>query len=87
MNDSRPIAWSALQKGTSVFSSDGRDLGRVTEVVADEQNDIFSGIAYRSGLLGGERFAPAALVERITENGVHLTASENDSEAFEPYGA
>jgi sporulation protein YlmC with PRC-barrel domain len=81
----RPIAWSALAKGTPVYASDGTELGRVTEVVADEQKDIFSGVAFRSGLLESESFAPADRIDVITEEGVRLTLGAEESALLGAY--
>jgi hypothetical protein len=50
----RPIAWLALEKGTPVLDADGAEIGKVLEVVGDEQKDIFSGIRWRHGLLGDQ---------------------------------
>ncbi|MGH2693545.1 MAG: PRC-barrel domain-containing protein [Actinomycetota bacterium] len=81
----RPIAWSALEKGTPVFASDGTELGKVTEVVADEQKDIFSGVAFRSGLLDSESFAPAERIEAITDEGVRLALGVEESASLGTY--
>ncbi len=79
------IAWGALEPGTDVISSDGEKLGKVTEVVGDRTVDIFSGIAFKDGLLDKERFAPADLIDRITTSSVSLTAAGSDAEKLEPY--
>jgi sporulation protein YlmC with PRC-barrel domain len=71
----RQIAWTALDKGTTVLASDGEELGKVSEVVADAQKDIFSGIVITPGLLGSNLFAPASLIEEITDGAVKLTLS------------
>lgn len=68
-----PIAWLALKRGTPIYTSDGQEVGHVSSVVADEQKDIFSGLAFRDHLLGRERFAPAAVIENLTTKGVHLS--------------
>ena len=39
-----PIAYTALQHGTPVQTSDGREFGSVTAVVVDEPVDVFDGI-------------------------------------------
>ncbi|MEA2434472.1 MAG: hypothetical protein QOG54_1929 [Actinomycetota bacterium] len=75
----------ALEKGTSVLSSDGADVGKVSEVVADRQKDIFSGIAISSGLFSGDRFVPADQIDSITTEAVVLTTSEEQAESLEPY--
>ncbi len=82
-----PIAWTALSTGTPVVSADGVELGRVTEVVADEQKDIFSGVAFRVGLLEGPRFAPADVIDRITTEAVVLSLPAERAQAeLEPPG-
>jgi uncharacterized protein YrrD len=85
MSDATPISWMALDKGTPVRSSDGADLGKVGEVVADRQKDIFSGITLTSGLFDSDRFVPADLIETITTEAVVLTVDEDQTESFEPY--
>jgi uncharacterized protein YrrD len=85
MSDPTPISWMALDKGTPVRSSDGAELGKVTEVVADRQKDIFSGIAVTSGILDSDRFIPAEQIGSITAEQVVLTVAEDQAESFEPY--
>jgi uncharacterized protein YrrD len=80
-----PISWMALAEGTDVHSSDGEELGKVSKVIADVQKDIFSGIAFRSHLLGHQRFAPADKVGEITQSAVHLNISSTEVEELETY--
>ena len=82
------ISWMALGSGTRIASSDGSELGRVHEVIADKQKDIFSGVTFRDGVLGGDRFVPAALIDRITADEVLLSVgTEEAKEKIEPYEA
>ena len=74
------ISWMTLEKGTRIVSSDDEELGRVGEVVADRQKDIFSGLTIRSGLLGQDRFVPADLIDRMTADEVRLSVSAGDAE-------
>ena len=76
-----PISYMALQKGTPVHASDGSELGTVSEVIADEQKDIFSGIEITSGLLSGNRFVPADLVGTITDEAVELTIGPDEADS------
>jgi uncharacterized protein YrrD len=86
MSDNQPIAWLALEKGTPVVASDGEELGKVSEVVADEQKDIFSGVTIRQGLLGDDKFIPASMIETLTEGAVHLNVPAEDArESMEHY--
>lgn len=83
--DERPIAWTALKKGTPIHAADGEPLGKVSSVVADEQKDIFSGLTFRSGLFDAERFVPAELIRELTDGAVHLTISSRQAEGLEPF--
>ncbi len=85
MTEDRPIAWLALEEGTPIIASDGSEIGRVSAVVADEQKDIFSGVAFRPGLLDGQRFIPADAIDRLTAEAVHLKISGSEAEELEPY--
>lgn len=85
MSEDAPIAWLALEEGTPVVASDGEEVGRVTAVVADEQKDIFSGIAFRPGLLEAQRFAPASAIDRLTQGAVHLSISAAEAGELDAY--
>lgn len=76
----QPISWITLDKGVRIVTSDGTELGKVGDVVADRQKDIFSGITFREGMLGGERFVPADLIDRMTADEVTLTIAAADAD-------
>ncbi len=68
-----PSSYMALDEGTPVFSSDGEELGRVREVLADPGTDTFDGLVLAAGGLGRDRrFVEAAQVDEIYERGVVL---------------
>ena len=68
-----PSSYLALQPGTTVVSSDGKELGKVEHVLADPDADIFDGIVLDTSVLpGGHRFVDAPEVEEIFERGVLL---------------
>ena len=68
------------------MASDGQEIGRVQDVVADREKDIFSGVTFSEGIRGGIRFVPAALIEQITSEGVTLSAPAAEAEQkIEPY--
>jgi uncharacterized protein YrrD len=81
-----PIAWPALETGTTVYSSDGEEIGAVDEVVADLEKDIFSGIVINPGLLKDKIYAPADAVATITQDQVmlSLTAAEAERDLAPP---
>lgn len=82
----RAIAWVALESGTPIVAADGTELGKVHEIIADRQKDIFSGLTFRDGILSGERFVPASAIDSITTEEVRLTvSSENAEQEIGPY--
>jgi hypothetical protein len=85
MADDTPIAWLALEEGTPIFTSDGEQIGKVAEVVADSVQDIFSGVTFRRGVLDKPLFVPAEQIDRLTMGAVHLTIPELEIDDLEPY--
>jgi hypothetical protein len=68
-----PSSYLALGRGTEVFSSDGRPLGKVEHVLAEPDEDIFDGFVIDTSVLpGGHRFVDAPEVAAIHERGVVL---------------
>ena len=59
----------------------------LTAALADVTKDIFSGIAFKHGLLGSHHFVHAADVREITKASVHLSLSAVDAKKLEPYEA
>jgi len=83
-NDERAIAWLALEKGTPVIDATGAEIGKVSQVVADEQKDIFSGIQWRQGILGDEHYVPADLIDELTEGAVRLRVAGDEAQQEPP---
>ena len=81
----QPISWMTLSKGTRVVASDGEEIGKVETVVADQEKDIFSGLAIAAGLFDKDRFVPADLVTEITEHAVQVSLTSQEAENLEPY--
>ncbi|MDT7783345.1 MAG: hypothetical protein QOF58_1764 [Pseudonocardiales bacterium] len=69
--------YTALERGTPVFSSDGQDVGTVAEVLDNYREHIFDGLVIQT--TGGERrFVDAPEVARTAERAVtlNITAAE-----------
>ena len=79
------ISWMTLDKGVPIVTSDEQEIGRVGEVIADTQKDIFSGVTFRHSLLGKDHFIPADLIESMTAERVRLTIGTGAVEKLEPY--
>ena len=69
-----PISYLVLEKGTPVYDADGEQLGKLAEIRADTERDIFESIVLdtNSILPGGRTEIPAADIEEIYERGVVL---------------
>jgi hypothetical protein len=72
-----PIAYGALQPGTPVQTSDGREFGTVAGVVVDEPVDVFDGINVATS--EGTRFVDADQVGRIYTTCVCTTLSWDEA--------
>ena len=80
-----PVSWMTLEKGTPVLASDGDEVGRIDEVIADRQKDIFSGVTVTSGLLSGSRFAPADIIDDMSATSIRLSITSAQAEELEDY--
>lgn len=74
------ISWMTLDKGVSIVTSDGTELGKVDEIVADRQKDIFSGLTFSGGMFSDDRFVPADLIDQMTAERVTLTITAAEAE-------
>jgi sporulation protein YlmC with PRC-barrel domain len=78
-----PVSWFVIEKGWEVVGSDGKELGKVDEVIGDTDKDIFNGLAVSPGLLRKPRYLPAEHVRTITEGRIEV---DLDEEIFERLG-
>jgi hypothetical protein len=73
MDLGEPSSYEALSAGTPVYSSDEQQIGKVSHVLAVEEEDVFDGIVIGEHIFGEEhRFADADDVQAIYDYGVVL---------------
>jgi uncharacterized protein YrrD len=84
---SEPVSWLMVEPGWKVQTSDGKEVGAVHEVLADEDADIFDGLAVASGVLKRPRYVPSESVGEITEGHVSLTITADDFERLDELDA
>jgi hypothetical protein len=83
IDDGHAVHYSAVQRGTPVYSADEVELGAVESIADNYREHIFDGIIMRTA--GGEyRFVDAPEVARTAERGVTLTISDSEAEALLP---
>jgi sporulation protein YlmC with PRC-barrel domain len=68
-----PIAYTALQPGTPVQTSDGTEFATVQAVLVDEKVSVFDGIVVQTA--GGTRFVDAPQIATIYTTYVRTTLS------------
>jgi hypothetical protein len=76
-DDGLAVHYTALQRGTPVWSSDGEEVGKVVEVLDNYREHIFDGLVIETPS-GERRFVDAPEVERTAERAVtlNITAAE-----------
>jgi hypothetical protein len=65
------------------MDAEGEEIGKVAEVLGDQERDIFDGLAVSRGVLDSTLYLPAERVDRIEMDLVH--ADVQDSSALDPY--
>lgn len=79
----QPSSYLVLAGGVPVFSSDGKELGRVEHVLEVPEDDIFDGFVIDTSVLpGGHRFVDSEQVEEIFERGVVLKLDASAAEGL-----
>jgi sporulation protein YlmC with PRC-barrel domain len=76
----QPIAYTALQPGTPVRTSDGHDFATVQAVLVDEKVSVFDGIVVQTA--EGARFVDADQVHSIYTSYVRTTLSGEQAAAL-----
>ena len=83
-----PVSWLVIEPGWEVVGSDGGEVGKVDEIVGDDTEDIFNGLAIVSGMFDKARYVPSEIVGEIVEGRVQLkilaAAAETLAEFEEP---
>jgi sporulation protein YlmC with PRC-barrel domain len=77
VDDGHAVHYTALERGTPVFSSDGEEVGKVDEVLDNFREHIFDGLVIVTSS-GERRFVDAPEVARTAERAVtlNITAAE-----------
>ena len=73
-----PVSWMVIEQGWSVVDADGDDVGRIDEVLGDEDADIFNGLQVLTGVLGTPKYVPAERVGEIVEGRVRLDLKKDE---------
>jgi hypothetical protein len=83
IDDGHAVHYSAVTRGTPVYSSDEVELGRVDAVLDNYREHIFDGIVFETPA-GELRFADAPEVQRTAERGVTLSITAEQAAELPP---
>ena len=83
MDDGTAIHYTAVERGTPVFSSDGTEVGTVDQVVDNYREHILDGIVLLTQK-GEKRFVDAPEVGRTAERAVTLAITAEQVEGLPP---
>ena len=82
-----PVSWLVIERGWSVRSADGEQVGTVGEVTGSREDDIFDGLTVRPGVLSSPRYVAAEHVVEIREGEVTLGIQRADFERLPAHEA
>jgi hypothetical protein len=83
IDDGHAVHYSAVERGTPVYSSDEVELGIVDAILDNYREHIFDGIVME--IPGGElRFVDAPEVARTAERAVTLSITAEEAAALPP---
>ncbi len=83
IDDGSAVHYTAVERGTAVFSSDEIELGTVEQVLDNYREHIFDGIVMRTRN-GDFRFVDAPEVRRTAERAVTLSITAAEAEQLPP---
>lgn len=83
VDDGHAVHYTAVTRGTPIYSSDEIEIGKVDEVLDNYREHIFDGIVMEIGS-GELRFVDAPEVGRTAERAVTLTITAAEAEELPP---
>ena len=82
IDDGEAVHYMAVPPGTTVYATDGTEVGTVKEMLDNRRENIFDGVVFRDRE-GRSRFVDAPEVSRTAERGVTLTLSAEEAAQLE----
>jgi len=80
-----PTSWLMVEPGYSVSAPDGEEIGKVDQVLGDNDADIFDGLAILTGVVGKPKYVPSELVASIDTDAVRLTIGKDELASLDEY--
>lgn len=83
--DEPQVSWLVIEQGWAVVAADGSHVGYVQEVVGDDSEDIFDGLALSTSLFDDVKYVAAEKVGRIFEGRVELTVPSSGVDQLQEF--
>jgi len=83
IDDGHAVHYTAVERGTPIFSADEVEVGSVDQIVDNYREHIFDGIVMRT-TAGEYRFVDAPEVKRTAEKAVTLTITAAQVDELPP---
>ena len=83
--DERQLSWLVIERGWSVVSSDGTEIGYVERVVGDSDEDVFNGLSISLSFFDEPRYIPSEKVGRIFEDRVELELTTDEAKHLDEF--
>ena len=83
IDDGEAIHYTAVERGTPVYSADEVEVGEVEQILDNYRERIFDGVVFKDAD-GVVRFADAPEVARTAERGVTLTLAAEEAAKLPP---
>jgi hypothetical protein len=80
-----PVSWYVIESGWAVLDSADEEVGKVADVLGDEEHDIFDGLTFAASAMSAPRYVPSERVGTILEGEVHLDLTRAEVEQLDAY--
>ena len=85
MSEEQVVSWRAIVAHIPVISSDGKEVGKVVDVAALPEEDIFHGVVFRHHMTDQTHLAPRDDIDRITPDAVYLSVDADRARSYEQF--
>jgi hypothetical protein len=79
------VSWRAIVAHIPVIASDGKEVGKVVDVAALPEEDIFHGVVFKHHVTEQTHLAPRDDIDRITPGAIYLSVDSDHAHAYEPF--
>lgn len=83
--DEQQLSWLVIERGWSVVSSDGTEIGYVERVVGDSDEDVFNGLSISLSFFDEPRYVASEKVGRIFKGRVEMKLTTDEAKQLDEF--